>query len=370
MNKSRVLLLVLAAFTIAFFSACGKYKKPAKGDFGRILVVMDSTKLDSQTAQALRESFGGTIETLPAPEPQFHLHFTDLKRNSDLDWIKTRKNVIVVATLDDETNVGSYMRSLLSDELRQRVETNQNFAFPLKDHWATNQWVLLLSGTDDATLAENIREASGSLIDNVLDIEYVRWHKQLYRRKEQVKLADSLWDKHGWKIRIQADYKKHIDSLNMVTFRRSAPDNQRWFWIWWKDNVNDISYLDADWINATRDSLLQTYYKGARNDANLAFRGVKGDSYIETEYRRPVITSTKIMNGKYTLETKGTWRMTQDFMGGPFVNYAVYDENQRRLYLMEFGQFAPKYNKRRFVRQFEATARTFATDSSFTISAR
>jgi hypothetical protein len=42
----------------------------------------------------------------------------------------------------------------------------------------------------------------------------------------------------------------------------------------------------------------------------------------------------------------------------------MYDEAQRRLYFLDFGQFAPKYRLRRFVYQFEAIARTFRTASN------
>ena len=57
--------------------------------------------------------------------------------------------------------------------------------------------------------------------------------------------------------------------------------------------------------------------------------------------------------------------MTQDAMAGPFVNMMIYDELNDRLFMLEFGQFAPKYDKRRFVRQFQAMLRTFESDSSW-----
>ncbi|HLR32659.1 MAG TPA: DUF4837 family protein, partial [Fodinibius sp.] len=64
-------------------------------------------------------------------------------------------------------------------------------------------------------------------------------------------------------------------------------------------------------------------------------------------------------------ETLGTWRMTNDAMGGPFANFTIYDENTERLFILEFGQFAPKYDKRRFVRQFRTMLRTFSSDSTW-----
>jgi len=65
-------------------------------------------------------------------------------------------------------------------------------------------------------------------------------------------------------------------------------------------------------------------------------------------------------------ETLGTWRMTGDFMGGPFVNFTYYDPETERLFMIEYGQFAPNVTKRRFVRQFQSMGRTFQADSTWT----
>src|SRR5699024_3735303 len=101
---------------------------------------------------------------------------------------------------------------------------------------------------------------------------------------------------------------------HFLTMRRLLPKNDRWFWAWWKNGVKDISFLDDDWINAKRDSLMEQWIRGTRDG-----------SYITTEYDRPVETDSFRMNGYLTYETLGTWRMTKDAMGGPFVNFTAYD---------------------------------------------
>jgi hypothetical protein len=126
---------------------------------------------------------------------------------------------------------------------------------------------------------------------------------------------------------------------------------------WWQDNVEGIGFLNKDWINATRDSLLQRHIQGTREG-----------SYVTTEYRSPRQVITRQMETDNRLigyETLGTWRMTNDFMGGPFANFTYYDPMTNRLFMIEFGQFAPSVNKRRFVRQFRAMGRTFQSDSTW-----
>jgi hypothetical protein len=62
--------------------------------------------------------------------------------------------------------------------------------------------------------------------------------------------------------------------------------------------------------------------------------------------------------------------MTNDFMGGPFVHFTYYDPMTDRLFMVEYAQFAPSVNKRRFVRQFQAMGRTFESDSTWNQSAQ
>ena len=126
------------------------------------------------------------------------------------------------------------------------------------------------------------------------------------------------------------------------------PTNLRWV-----DGITNFETITPEWINSTRDSLMQSYIQGKREG-----------SYIQTEYRRPVITTALSHDRYQAYETHGTWRMEGDFMGGPFVNFVYYDPSSQRLYMIEYGQFAPNVGKRRFVRQFQTMGRTFTTQSS------
>ncbi|NGP76239.1 DUF4837 family protein [Balneolaceae bacterium YR4-1] len=361
MNAFNKILLMVIVVLFAF--ACdGDYRQQAVGAFGDAVVLMDSTEHDSQTAEAIRRTYGQGIQTLPNYEALFDLRFVDFRNNEQLEVIKKNKNLIIAATIDDSSNVGRFVRALLDDQVESRVREGQSFAFPLEDQWYRNQWSIILTSTSDSALAENIRNTKESLVESLMEKEFRRWQYDIYDRGENYALEDTLWENHGWKVRVQHDWRKNIDTSyvangslnNLVTMRRPLPDNDRWFWAWWQDSVRTADYIDADWINTKRDSLMEKWIRGTRDS-----------SYVTTEYRRPVETDTLRVNGHLAFETLGTWRMTNDAMGGPFANMTIYDEETDRLFILEFGQFAPRYNKRRFVRQFRAMLRTFESDSAW-----
>lgn len=332
----------------------------SEGNTREVVVVMDSTQWESETAEAIRNTFGKYIFTLPNAEQNYDLRFTQIRSQSQLDRLKKQKNLIFAAPIDDDSNVGRQIRGFLDESVEERVRAGDSFAFPVEDQWYRDQYVLILSSTSDSLLARKIRNTENSLLSNMLEKELKRWEYFVYEKKEQIHLSDSLWQNHGFKVRFQHDYIKNIDTLNFKSYRRFLPQNDRWMWIWWKDDVPNISFLDDDWINATRDSLSQQYIKGARDSMYV-------NTYYGRPETRPVITESFQKGRLIAYETRGTWHMVNGAMGGPFVNFTYYDPDTDRLFMIEYSQFAPSVRKKLpFVRQFRAMGRTFESDSTWT----
>lgn len=346
-NKLLIFFLIIAAF------GCKEVKRSSQGALGLVLVVMDSTKWESATGIAIQETFAQVERTVPQPEPLYELQFYSISKPADIAFVKKQRNVIIAAPLGEQTNTGRWVEALISEDVRAKVQNGNFFAFPLNDRWAINQWALLLSGPSDSVLAQKIYDAQDGLIAGLDERERSRQIFELFRHGERNDLSDSLWTTQGFKLRIQMDFQKNVDTLRFISFNRMQQDNMRWFWISWIDNFVEPEKISAGFVNALRDSLNQTYVRGTRDS-----------SFVTTEYRLPVKSAVISVNGRYAMETKGVWRMENDLMGGPFLNYTIYDEYQHRLYLIEFSQFAPKYKKLRFVRQFEAMGRSFVSDTT------
>ena len=353
------ILCLLGSLIFTAISCEGDFRQRAIGENHIITVIMDSTLHDSRTADAIRATFGQGIETLPSPEPLYSLRFRDFRTNEELETLRKMNNLIFAGPLDDDSNTSTFIRALLSEEVENRVRQGDSFAFPLTDQWYRDQWALVLTSTDDDTLADLINNSGERLVESATDVEFERWERSIYRREEQTQLSDSLWNDYGWSVRMQHDYIWTVDTLNVVSFRRTLPDNDRWMWGWWEDGVEDVSFIDQEWINSTRDSLMERYLQGSREG-----------SYVTTEYSERRGLETRELEQEDELlgwETQGTWRMTGDFMGGPFVNFTWYDPRSERLFMVEYGQFAPGVEKRRFVQQFRTMGRTFRSNPEFTV---
>ena len=59
-------------------------------------------------------------------------------------------------------------------------------------------------------------------------------------------------------------------------------------------------------------------------------------------------------NDHYAVEVRGLWNVYEDFMGGPYIIYTVLDEQGNRIVTVDGYVYAPKFNKRNYLRQVEA----------------
>src|SRR5690554_6925404 len=108
------ILSICSIIAALFLTACsGDYRELADGNTREMVVVMDSTKWNGEVGEAIRETFGKLVFTLPNPEPNYNLIFRDFRTQTQLDRIKRHKNLLFVATIDEQTGTGNQVRGFL-----------------------------------------------------------------------------------------------------------------------------------------------------------------------------------------------------------------------------------------------------------------
>ena len=147
-----IFYLSLLTLATCSFACNGDFRERAKGDTREFVVVMDSVDWDSKTSNALRETFGKYVFTLPNPEPYYDLTFMQIRSRSQLERIMGYKNIIFAAPIDDTTTVAAQVRAFLDESTEKRVRNGESFAFPLVDLWYKDQYALILSSSSDSII--------------------------------------------------------------------------------------------------------------------------------------------------------------------------------------------------------------------------
>jgi hypothetical protein len=92
-----------------------------------------------------------------------------------------------------------------------------------------------------------------------------------------------------------------------------------------------------------RDSVGALYVHGKEPNTDM----------ITEEAYSPYFFKIKL-DGKLTYEMKGTWELRNDFMSGPFINYAILDEENDRVLFLEGFCYSPSKEKRDLMHQLES----------------
>ena len=100
-----------------------------------------------------------------------------------------------------------------------------------------------------------------------------------------------------------------------------------------------------------------------RNQAVKVVQGSSADKRMTTEIDfYPPEGKFIRLNGKTARLTTGLWKMTNDFMGGPFLSYTLLSPNKKEVICLDGYVYAPKYKKRNYLREIEAILYSYRSE--------
>ena len=87
--------------------------------------------------------------------------------------------------------------------------------------------------------------------------------------------------------------------------------------------------------------------------------GMFEGSYMTTSTAQEPTTRSLRYRGRAFMETRGFWEVHGDFVGGPFVSHSFYSPDGNDIIVLEAFVFAPRYDKRQYLRQVESLLYSF-----------
>jgi hypothetical protein len=347
-NKIFISVFVFSLLTLAL-SSCDLPKKKATGSEDEIYVVADTTEYELLET-ALAETFSKVIYT-PQAEKLFKLNPKTFEK---IDFVQEKKNVVIVAPLDSDSRVSKYIKSVLDSTVEAKVRNDSTFVITKYDLWAQGQLVMFLTAPTLDQLRENIMNNQEDLLYYFQNISTQRLKKNLYSNfYEQKAMEGRFLDKYGWIIYAKEGYKLAVDSpeKNFVWIRKGVNTTvERWIFVHWIENASP-EFLNRDSIIAERNRMTKEFYRTTDNRNYVRVVKREAENYQ---------THSEVnFQDRYAIMTQGLWEMNDHSMGGPFINYTFYDEKTQRVFMLDASLFAPKYSKRKFLKEIEVILRSF-----------
>ena len=294
------------------------------GKVNKVMVVNKASDWNGDVGSAIRNSFGEMMVGLPQPETI--LSVSQIAPNGFNSMMKVSRNILIIGKGEKED---FYIK---------------------KNVYAQPQIIIYVYGIDDASIIKIFNKHKKEIIDAYISSD-ILMTQNIFKRK---KLDDSQF--------------KTLQNLG-VSF--TAPENFKTV-----DDTGDFLWLRqhlTSGIAKTGSNNILVYSVPIKDETKIAeniivVRNSIGKKYIPgtdpetmhmiTEEAYTPFTSEVVLDGKKTFETRGKWEVKNDFMAGPFLNYSVVDKKNNRIIVFEGFTYAPSVNKRAFLFELEAIAKS------------
>jgi hypothetical protein len=326
--------LFVFAIPLLFISSCkegGAGIQLSTGATCEVMVVTDGPdSWNGQLGDTIRQLFGQPIAGLPMPEALMDPMHAPYKVFNDNDMFRRHHNILIVQI--DPKQEKPYIDSK-------------------KDQWASPQQVFRFIASSDTAMFRLLSTYFKSIYTLFRETEIKRTQNTFKRSTDQ-EAIDALRSEFGIEMTIPGGFIIAKKARNFLWLRqsihRSKQDTELGF-VFYSVPYTDTANFSPSAMILRRDTIVGRFIPGPTDG-----------SYMTTskEYEPPIFTrSDKFMTG-FVVETKGLWKVVNDFMGGPFVSYSYVDPKNNRLVTAEGYLYGPGTEQRKFMIQLESLLKT------------
>ena len=314
-------LLALAAVVLGIAGCKNNGEKilpKISGKAGEVAVVCSKVEWETEPGSTLRGLLSGEVDYLPQVEPMYDLFNVPPQAFNKL--FQVHRNIIVINTEKKYT------------EPRYTTWT---------DVWATPQVVIQIDAEDGKKAAVEIAKNGDKILATLERTERNRVISNIHSF-ENAGLRRQINDVFGGSPYIPEGYALREKTDDFMSFLYTPAYTIQGILIW-KYPYTSEEDLTAETLVAKRNEITKVHVPCTTEGSYMI---VNPD--IFPGYRNFDI------KGRGVAELRGLWEAYNDFMGGPFVSHSFLTPDKKEIMTIDVFVYAPKYDKRNYVRQSEA----------------
>lgn len=317
---------ILALFSILLLlTGCEDGKNDAvvltgsSGNINHLTVVMPNDLWTGEVGEALRKTLAAPVDGLPQEEPLFS-----------------------ISQMPPEAFEGFARKNRLFLQVKKGEEAGIKMG---KDSYARPQKGIVISGETNEEIISLIEENSERIVDTYKQTEI---KEQQRRIRKSLKDTQPLEENMGVSLKFPTAYRYAKETEDFVWIRKDIPHGSM-----------EILVYELPLNTITRDTnIIGNIIKMRDSIGQVHIPGPTEGTYMITEAAYAPYLFESEIDGKFAYETKGTWEVKGAFMAGPFLNYAIVDEENDRIVVLEGFAFAPSARKRENMLELEAILRS------------
>lgn len=327
--KRIISLLTLAVSMFALISCNEASRKKAllpniSGKAGEVIVVINKGDWEGALGTTLRDTLAQDCPFLPQREPLYTL--VDVIPSGFTNMFQIHRNIIIVRIGNDVTEPGVNIRY---------------------DVWARPQCVITINAIDSESAVQLFKENSRRIITSLEQIERDRIIANSKKYEERA-IAPVVTAMVGGSPHFPSGYRLKKATDNFIWVEYSVQYVTQGILIYKYPVVEGEEMMSLDSILEENNAMLKANVPGMFENTYM----------MPSTFARPSIEYLKY-KGRDFAEIRGFWEVYNDFMGGPFVAHAFYSPDGKDMIVLEGFVYAPKYDKRHYLRQVESILYSF-----------
>ncbi len=294
------------------------YLLKSLGNINTLQVIIENDLWNGEVGEEIRGYFAAPVDGLPQDEPLFSMNqmppftYTDFAR---------KYRTFLHVTIGDSTGVAIK-----------------------KNPYAKPQTGAFIVGKDAADIKRLLEKNYQQIIAAFKASEIIEKQRRI---KSSLKKTDSLKKFFGINMRVPSAYRSALEQEDFIWYRKAL-----------KSGETNIIVYQVPLGLIQSDSTSASDIITIRDSIGGEYMPVEeGGRFITEEAYAPYIFKTKI-DDRFAYESKGIWEVKTQFMGGPFINYAVRDSINNRYIILEGFVYAPATSKRDLQFELEAILRS------------
>ncbi len=301
---------------------CGNSKAllpNVSGKAGEIIVVIDKNDWEGTLGNDVRELLACDCPWLAQQEPLYSL--VNVPAGGFGDLFKIHRNIVYFMINSQLDSTGVQYRH---------------------DVWAAPQCLVQVNARTSDEASRLLGENGKTIVSFIEQAERDRVIRNSIRYEER-SIAEKVSEVFGGSPHFPMGYK-----LKKITpdFAWIADEKQytiQGILIYRYPAVGDADELSVGRIIAKRNETLRTNVPGMFENTWMT----TGD------YLPPQLEFFRY-RGREFAQVRGLWEVENDYMGGPFVSHSFYSPDGESVIVAEAFVYAPKYDKRQYLRQVES----------------
>lgn len=315
MKQALFFVLIILFFCQSCFFNKDRKAEKISGKINTISVIIDDPLWNGEIGDTIRNKFASPVIGLPQEEPLFTINQFPVKLLEG--YMTNSRNIIVI-----------------KKEAENRFEIVEN-------EYASPQNVIHISGKTTPIIIDLIEKNAAVIIAKMRQTEIEENQRVIDTSMINTK---KIIRKFKVDLKIPTGYNYVLERRKFIWLKKEIPSGNTSILIYQlplRTLNNNLPITQS--IVRTRDSIGRLYIRGRGRNTQM----VTEDSYT------PYLFNINL-KGKKVYETKGTWELKNDFMSGPFINYNIIDQANKRILVLEGFCYDPSKEKRDLMFELEA----------------